>query len=85
MAKGTDGAVNKAMIQSGTIDSLVKRSYPLQLLRIMKRQAEDLLLGDESNEQGKEALTFIKNVSEEKSGASVDILKKGIYRNSILM
>ena len=45
----------------------------------MKRQAEDLLLGDATNEQGKAALTFIKDVLKEKSGAQADILKKGIF------
>lgn len=50
----------------------------MQLLRIMKRQAEDTLLGDASNEQGRATLTFIKNVVREKSGARVNILKKGI-------
>ena len=50
----------------------------MQLLRIMKRKAEDSLLGDASNMQGKAALTFIKNVVKEKRGARVNILKKGM-------
>lgn len=57
----------------------------MQLLRVMKRQAEDLLLGDASNEQGKAALTFVKNVLKEKSGARVAVLKKGILQNTRLM
>ena len=44
----------------------------------MKRKAEDLLLGDASNGQGKAALIFIKNVIKEKRGIRVDVLKKGI-------
>lgn len=76
-AKGRDGNVVKSMIQSGTLDRNSKRSYPMQLLRIMKRKAEDSLLGDASNVQGKGALTFIKNVVKEKRGARVNILKKG--------
>ena len=67
------------MIQSRKIDKYVKKSYPIQLLRLMKRQAEDLLLGDATNEQGKAALTFIKNVLIDRSGAEADILKKGIF------
>lgn len=66
------------MIKSGTLDRNSKRSYPMQLLRIMKRNAEDLLLGDASNVQGKAALIFLKNVIKEKRGVRVDVLKKGI-------
>ena len=50
----------------------------MQLLRIMIRKAEDSLLGDASNVQGKAALTFIKNVVKEKRGVRVDVLKKGM-------
>ena len=77
-AKGRDGHVVKSMIKSGTLDRNSKRSYPMQLLRIMKRKAEDLLLGDESNVQGKAALIFIKNVINEKQGVRANVLKKGI-------
>ena len=66
------------MIKSGTLDTHSKGSYPMQLLRIMKRKAEDLLLGDASNVQGKAALIFIKNVIKEKRGVRVNVLKKGI-------
>jgi len=66
------------MIQSGTLDRNSKRSYPMQLLRIMKRKAEDVLLGDASNVQGKAALIFLKNVIKEKRGVRVNVLKKGI-------
>ena len=78
--KGKDGNVVKSMIQSGTLDRNSKRSYPMQLLRIMKRKAEDVLLGDASNVQGKEALVFLKNVIswKEKRGVRVNVLKKGI-------
>ena len=50
----------------------------MQLLRIMKRKAEDVLLGDASNVQGKAALIFLKNVIKEKRGVRVNVLKKGI-------
>ena len=73
------------MIQPKILDKYSKKSYPMKLLRLMKRQAEDLLLGDTSDEQGKAALTFIKNVAKEKNGAGIDILKKGILRNVTLM
>ncbi|KAL9957971.1 hypothetical protein ACROYT_G034931 [Oculina patagonica] len=78
--KGTDGAVRKSMIQPGKMGKFTKKSYPMQLLRVMKRQAEDLLLGDASNEQGKAALTFLKNVLKEKSGTRVGVLKKEVTR-----
>ena len=79
--KGNDGNVVKSMIQSGTLDRNSKRSYPMQLLRVMKRKAEDVLLGDASNVEGKAALVFLKNVIKEKRGIKVNVLKKGIASN----
>ena len=42
--KGKDGAVSLSNIQSSTLDKQSKQRFPLELLKIMKRKAEDLLL-----------------------------------------
>jgi len=47
----------------------------------MKRKAEDVLLGDASDVDGKAALVFLKNVIKEKRGVRVNVLKKGITSN----
>jgi len=43
----------------------------------MKRQAEDLLLGNIDSQKGKEALQFILSLANEKN--DVDQIKKGCY------
>ena len=46
------------------------QSYPLNLLKIMKRRAEDLLLANREDASGRRALTFVLNVAGEKDSAS---------------
>ena len=74
--KGKDGAVSSDNIQSNTLDAQNKKRFPLELLKIMKRKAEDLLLAKPESRSGKNALKFIMDVVEEK--ADVDMsFKRG--------
>ena len=59
---GSKGAVSSNSIQSRALDSAQLQYYPLVLLRIMKRHAEDLLWSNKVKE-GKEVLMFIKLAS----------------------
>lgn len=43
--------------------------YPLDLLKIMKRRAEDLLLANSEDALGRAALTFLLGVTSQKSEA----------------
>jgi len=61
------------MVQSGTLGAAGKGSYPRELLVIMRRQAEDLLLSNSDNQKGREALEFIRSVTDERS--DVDDIK----------
>ena len=56
--KGPDGTVSKTFIRSGTLDEASKRSFPVEPLVIMRRQAVDLLL-DDNNQKGRGALKVI--------------------------
>ena len=74
--KGTDGAVSLSNIQSSTLDKQSKQRFPLELLKIMKRKAEDLLLAEPKSRSGKKALKFIIDVVEEKTDVDVSF-KRG--------
>ena len=65
------------MINQGTLNKYNKKRFPVELLKIMKRQAEDLLLADPTSRFGKNALEFIKSVVEERTDDGIDLLKKG--------
>ena len=74
--KGKDGAVSLSNIQSSTLDKQSKQRFPLELLKIMKRKAEDLLLAKPESRSGKNALKFIMDVVEEKTDVDVSF-KRG--------
>ena len=74
---GRKGAVSNTVIQSRTMDSASKQSYPLMLLRIMKRHAEDLLWANNVDE-GRQVLRFIKDVSAGRQDA------REFYRGKII-
>ena len=74
--KGKDGAVRLSNIQSSTLDKQSKQRFPLELLKIMKRKAEDLLLAEPKSRSGKKALKFIIGVVEEKADVDVSF-KRG--------
>ena len=64
-----------SLIQSGTLDAASKQSFPVELLVIMRRQAEDLLLGDSNDQKGRDALRFIVSLASDR--IDVDQIKKG--------
>ena len=74
--KGKDGAVSLSNIQSSTLDKQSKQRFPLELLKIMKRKAEDFLLAEPKSRSGKKALKFIIGVVEEKADVDVSF-KRG--------
>ena len=74
--KGKDGAVSLSNIQSSTLDKQSKQRFPVELLKIMKRKAEDLLLAEPKSRSGKKALKFIIGVVEEKADVDVSF-KRG--------
>jgi len=73
--KDQNGTVNSSFIQSGALDAASKQSFPVQLLVIMRRQADDWLLGDSNDQNGRDALTFIVSLANERN--DVDEVKKG--------
>ena len=73
--KGRNGAVQKSFIRYGTLDAASKKSFPVELIRIMRRQAEDLLLSNSSDQIGRDILTFIVSLTEGRS--DLEYIKKG--------
>ena len=65
---GSPGSVTDTSIESRDMDATNKQSYPLALLRLMRRHAEDLLWADNLNE-GRQVLRFIKAVTSERTDA----------------
>lgn len=59
---GSPGSIADTDIQSGEMDAASKQSYPMALLRLMRRHAEDLLWADNLNE-GRKVLRFIKEIT----------------------
>ena len=79
--KGIDGLVDGSLIKSGKLHAVDKERFPKKLLYIMKRQAEDLLLGNSNDPNGIDALEFIRNLTLERS--DVEEIKEGeLSRNS---
>ena len=64
--QGDNGAVQQSLIQHGSLEKANKRSFPLELIRIMERKAVDLLLTSSDN-KGRDILTFIVSLTEGRS------------------
>ena len=73
---GRDGTVDTSSIQPGELDQAGKHSYPIVLLRVIKRQAEDLLWKGEVT-QGRAALEFLKWVTGENTDPGAAAINKG--------
>lgn len=77
--KGQDGLVSASFIKSGKLDEESKQNFPVELMKVMKREAEDLLLGNNGDQKGEDALRFIVRLTKNRN--DVDELKQGeIYR-----
>lgn len=74
--KGKDGAVSLSNIRSSTLDTQNKQRFPLELLKIMKRKAEDLLLAKPKSRSGKNALKFIMDVVKERTDVNVSFKRE---------
>ena len=79
--KGKNGAVSKNVIRAGELNGDNKRRYPVELLKIMKRKAEDELLGDPNSSSGKDGLEFIKSVVAQRKGTEIELIKKGKFNS----
>ncbi|KAL9983250.1 hypothetical protein ACROYT_G005396 [Oculina patagonica] len=66
---GRNGHVSSTAVESGLLDGTSMQSYPLDLLKLMKRRAEDLLLANTDDALGRAALTFVLNVASQNSDA----------------
>ena len=65
--KGQDGLVDDSLVQSRKLDAVDKERFPKELLFIMEREAEDLLLGNRNDPNGIDALEFIRDLTIERS------------------
>lgn len=80
---GKDGEVGVQYINMGKIsdrkrnelDSKIKKSYPLAVINIIRREAEDLLLSNSNDKKGRDSLMFILSLTNERS--DLKTLKKG--------
>jgi len=73
--KGQDGLVRKSDVQAGTLDASNKKSFPVELIAIMRRQAVDLLLGNSNDQEGRDALRFILSLANARN--DIEKIKKG--------
>jgi len=76
--KGQDGLVRKSDVQSGTLDASNKKSFPVELIAIMRRQAVDLLLGNSNDQEGRDALRFILSLANARN--DIEKIKKDVRR-----
>ena len=80
---GKDGEVGVQYINMAKIsdrkrnelDSKTKKSYPLAVINIIRREAEDLLLSNSNDKKGRDSLMFILSLTNERS--DLKTLKKG--------
>ena len=80
---GKDGEVGVQYINMGKssdhkwneLDSKTKKSYPLAVINIIRREAEDLLLSNSNDKKGRDSLKFILSLTNERS--DLQALKKG--------
>ncbi|XP_031565547.1 uncharacterized protein LOC116300761 [Actinia tenebrosa] len=78
-SKGPDGTISKSSIsKSETIDTASKESFPEDLLLIIRRKAVDLLLGDSKNQEGRDALQFLVDITTGR--ADVEYIMKDAQR-----
>jgi len=81
---GDDGSVTGFAVQSGTLDKASKQKFPVAVLSLIRRQAEDFLLSNSDDQKGREALQFVLSIAEEISGdVKVDRIKKCKFLNTI--
>ena len=77
--KGKDGSVGGSNVLpedwKWKLDTANKRSFPLELINIMRRQAEDLLLSNKDSVKGRAALRFVLTLLNERS--DLKEMKKG--------
>ena len=73
--RGDVGVVTSSSAQSGTLDAANKRSFPVEIFKIIRRQAEDLLLSNSADEAGRRGFEFIYSLAEERS--DVGPIKQG--------
>ena len=66
---GSDGEVKSSYIQKFELTTSAKQKYPLVLLKLMRRHAEDLIWAN-NIEMGEKVLKFICRVTEERDDAS---------------
>lgn len=78
---GTPGSVSQSVVRSSSLDAPAKGSYPVPLLRLMKRHAEDLLRGNDLT-MAKKVLKFVKLLSADRADAR-DIYKGTIVINKL--
>lgn len=81
---GDDGSVTGFAVQSGTLDKASKQTFPVAVLSLIRRQAEDFLLSNSDDQKGREALQFVLSIAEEISGdVKVERIKKCKFLNTM--
>ncbi|KAL9956907.1 hypothetical protein ACROYT_G038462 [Oculina patagonica] len=67
--RGSDGEMERAYIKKSYLSYKEKMKYPLVLLKLMKRHAEDVIWAN-NIEEGKSILEFLVDVTEDRADAS---------------
>ncbi|CAH3148650.1 unnamed protein product [Porites lobata] len=88
---GKDGEVGVQYINMGKIsdrkrnelDSKTKKSYPLAVINIIRREAEDLLLSNSNDKKGRDSLMFILSLTNERS--DLKTLKKDVQQKLVFL
>ncbi|XP_073238029.1 uncharacterized protein [Porites lutea] len=65
------------------LDSKTKKSYPLAVINIIRREAEDLLLSNSNDKKGRDSLMFILSLTNERS--DLKTLKKDVQQKLVFL
>jgi len=65
------------VLREWKLDKASKRGYPLELINVIRRKAEDLVLSSNADKKGRAALKFVLKLVNERS--DMEEMKKGEF------
>ena len=78
---GTDGQIDDSYLRTSRLSENARSKYPLALLKLMKRYAEDRIWANDI-EEGKSVLRFLITLMEGRKG--IQAMKKGEFSNGAI-
>ena len=78
---GTDGQIDDSYLRASRLSENARSKYPLALIKLMKRYAEDRIWANDI-EEGKSVLKFLITLMEGRKG--IQAMSKGEFSNGAI-